>query len=335
MIEITNLVKDFKKPIRGEGIMGMIKTLFSTKYEIKTAVNNISFNIDEGEIVGYIGSNGAGKSTTIKMMCGILHPTSGTVKIDGFEPYKKRKQVAQNIGVVFGQKTQLWWDIPLVESFKVLKEIYQITDEDYQERMEFLESVLTLKDFLRQPVRTLSLGQRMRADLAASLLHNPKVLFLDEPTIGLDVLVKEKIREAIKEMKRKYNTTVILTTHDMDDIANLCSRIIIIDEGSIIYDGDLLGIKNKFGDLRTITIKLCNKMESTDMLDDFNGDVSYELDGRELIVRFDALKVNFEMVMNNIVQHVSMKDMKIKEISIEEVVRQIYKKEETASMVKG
>lgn len=325
MIEVKDLRKEFKKPIRGEGISGMIKTLFSRKYEVKEAVKGINFEIKEGEMVGYIGSNGAGKSTTIKMMCGILNPTGGKVLIDGMEPYKKRKQVAQNIGVVFGQKTQLWWDIQLIESFKVLKEIYQISDEDYKERMEFLESVLGLSDFLKQPVRTLSLGQRMRADLAASLLHNPKVLFLDEPTIGLDVLVKEKIREAIKEMNKKYNTTVILTTHDMVDIENLCNRIIIIDEGNVIYDGDLLSIKNKFGDLRTVTIELRDDLTSTDMFDTFDGNVGYELKGRELTVKFDALKVNFENVMNHIMQHVHMKDMKLKEISIEEVVREIYK----------
>lgn len=325
MIEVKDLRKEFKKPIRGEGISGMIKTLFSRKYEVKEAVKGINFEIKEGEMVGYIGSNGAGKSTTIKMMCGILNPTGGKVLIDGMEPYKKRKQVAQNIGVVFGQKTQLWWDIQLIESFKVLKEIYQISDEDYKERMEFLESVLGLSDFLKQPVRTLSLGQRMRADLAASLLHNPKVLFLDEPTIGLDVLVKEKIREAIKEMNKKYNTTVILTTHDMVDIENLCNRIIIIDEGNVIYDGDLLSIKNKFGDLRTVTIELRDDLTSTDMFDTFDGNVGYELKDRELTVNFDALKVNFENVMNHIMQHVHMKDMKLKEISIEEVVREIYK----------
>lgn len=328
MIEVNNLVKEFKKPIRGEGISGMVKTLFSTKYEVKTAVNNINFTINEGEMVGYIGSNGAGKSTTIKMMCGILNPTSGSVKINGLEPYKKRKQVAQNIGVVFGQKTQLWWDIQLVESFKVLKEIYQISDDEYKERMEFLEGVLGINEFLKQPVRTLSLGQRMRADLAASLLHNPKVLFLDEPTIGLDVLVKEKIRVAIKEMNRKYNTTVILTTHDMADIENLCSRIIIIDEGNIIYDGDLLSIKNKFGDLRTVTIELRDRIESINELNTFEGNVSYSLDELELTVNFDALKVNFEEVMNHVIQHIHMKDMKLKEISIEEVVREIYKKDE-------
>lgn len=326
MIEVKNLRKEFKKPIRGEGISGMFKTLFSRKYETKVAVKDINFTIKEGEMVGYIGSNGAGKSTTIKMMCGILTPSSGQVLINGMEPYKKRKQVAQNIGVVFGQKTQLWWDIQLIESYKVLKEVYRIPDDEYNERMEFLKEVLGLEEFLRQPVRTLSLGQRMRADLAASLIHNPKVLFLDEPTIGLDVLVKEKIREAIKEMNRKYNTTVILTTHDMEDIENLCNRIIIIDEGSVIYDGDLAHIKNKFGDLRTVMVELREKLDSVDNFNSFDGNVTYELNDKNLIIKFDALKVQFESVMNHILNHVKMKDMKIKEISIEEVVKEIYKK---------
>ena len=326
MIEVKDLRKEFKKPIRGEGISGMVKTLFSRKYETKVAVKDINFTINEGEMVGYIGSNGAGKSTTIKMMCGILTPSSGQVLINGMEPYKKRKQVAQNIGVVFGQKTQLWWDIQLIESYKVLKEVYRIPDDEYNERMEFLKEVLGLEEFLRQPVRTLSLGQRMRADLAASLLHNPKVLFLDEPTIGLDVLVKEKIREAIKEMNRKYNTTVILTTHDMEDIENLCNRIIIIDEGSVIYDGDLAHIKNKFGDLRTVMVELREKINGVEEFNDFDGNVTYELEDKNLIIKFDALKVQFENVMNHILQHVKMKDMKIKEISIEEVVKEIYKK---------
>lgn len=328
MIEVTNLKKEFKKPIRGEGISGMFKTLFSNKYEIKTAVNDINFTIKEGEMVGYIGSNGAGKSTTIKMMCGILNPTDGKVLINGLEPYKNRKKVAQNIGVVFGQKTQLWWDIPLIESFVVLKEIYQITDDDYNERMEFLNEVLNINDILKQPVRTLSLGQRMRADLAASLLHNPKVLFLDEPTIGLDVLVKERIRNAIKEMNKKYNTTVILTTHDMADIEDLCQRIIIIDEGKIIYDGDINNIKNKFGDLRTITIEMRNKLKDTSKFNTFDSNVSYELEEKNLIVKFDALKVSFDEVVNHIIKNTQMADMKLKEISIEEVVREIYKKQE-------
>lgn len=324
IIQVKDLVKEFKKPIRGEGILGMIKTLFSTKYEIKTAVDHINFDIHEGEIVGYIGSNGAGKSTTIKMMCGILNPSEGSVLLEGVEPYKKRKKVAQNIGVVFGQKTQLWWDLALKESFSVLKEIYQVSDEDYQERMDFLEEVLGLSEFMNQPVRTLSLGQRMRADLAASLIHNPRVLFLDEPTIGLDVLVKEKIRNAILEMNRKYNTTVILTTHDMADIENLCSRLIIIDAGKIIYDGSLSHIKTRFGDLRTVTIEIPEDTMDIQGLNTFGGRVEYEAEPHQLIVRFDALKVNFEEVMNQLLGSVHMKDMKLKEISIEEVVKQIY-----------
>ncbi len=327
MIEIQNLTKIFKKPIRGEGVLGMLKTLFSKKYITKVAVDNVSLKIDKGEIVGYIGSNGAGKSTTIKMMCGILTPTSGKVLINGIEPYKKRKQVAGNIGVVFGQKTQLWWDIPLIESFKVLKEIYQVSDEDYKERMDFLCETLGIKDFLNQAVRTLSLGQRMRADLAASWLHNPSILFLDEPTIGLDVLVKERIREAIKIMNKKYNTTVILTTHDMKDIENLCSRIVMIEEGKIIYDGSLENIKSKFGDLRTITISL-NKEVNIDELNTFEGQVKYDKEENNLHIKFDASKVAFESIVDYVLHSLHATDFKISEISIEDIVKSILKEQE-------
>ena len=277
MIEIKNLTKEFKTAVRQEGVLGMFRTLFSAKYETKTAVNNISLKINDGEMVGYIGSNGAGKSTTIKMMCGILTPTSGTIEIDGLEPNKKRKSVASKIGVLFGQKTQLWWDIPLVESFKVLKEIYRINDGDYKERLDFLYEVLGIGDFVHQPVRTLSLGQRMRADLAAAWLHNPEILFLDEPTIGLDVLVKEKIRSAIKMMNEKYNTTVILTTHDMQDIEDLCRRIIIIDEGNIIYDETLENVKYRFGDLRTLTVSLRDKKTDSELCD-YDGRLKFSRD---------------------------------------------------------
>lgn len=327
MISVKNLCKEFKKPIREEGVWGMFKTLFSKKYIIKKAVDNISFDVNQGEIVGYIGSNGAGKSTTIKMMCGILTPTSGEVLIDGIEPYKKRRQVAQNIGVVFGQKTQLWWDIPLIESFKVLKEIYQVNNEDYEERMEFLSSTLGLKDFLNQPVRTLSLGQRMRADLAAAWLHNPKILFLDEPTIGLDVLVKEKIREAIKIMNHKYNTTVILTTHDMQDIENLCSRVILIEGGKIIYDGTLENIKHRFGDLRTIQITT-NVNVDIETLNNFNNLVTYEIDESKITIKFNASSIKLEDIVNYAFKNLDAIDMKITEIGIEDVVKSIFKEEE-------
>lgn len=327
MIELINLCKEFKKPVREEGLKGMFKTLFSRKYTVKKAVNNVSFKIDDGEIVGYIGSNGAGKSTSIKMMCGILTPTSGKVLINGVEPYKNRKEIAQNIGVVFGQKTQLWWDIPLIESFKVLKEIYQVSDNDYNERMDFLCETLGIKDFLNQPVRTLSLGQRMRADLAAAWLHNPRILFLDEPTIGLDVLVKEKIRTAIKVMNQKYHTTVILTTHDMKDIENLCSRIILIENGEIIYDGSLSNIKNKFGDLRTVSVSLPNEVNIDD-LDTFNNKLSYIKKESGLDIKFDASIIKIEEVINYSFNKLNAIDIKVSEISIEDVVKSIFKEEE-------
>ena len=325
MIEIENLTKKFKSPVRKEGVLGMFKTLFSTKYNVKTAVNNVSFKINDGEIVGYIGSNGAGKSTTIKMMCGILTPTSGSVKISGLEPYKKRKTVAQKIGVVFGQKTQLWWDIPLIESFKVLKEIYRINDSDFKERLEFLSETLGISDFLSQSVRTLSLGQRMRADLAAAWIHNPEILFLDEPTIGLDVLVKEKIRNAIKVMNEKFNTTVILTTHDMKDIEDLCSRIIIIDNGSVIYDGTLENVKYRFGDLRTLTVTLKEKKRQ-DELYDFEGKLNYSWDEENLVIKFNAQKITLETVVNYAFNQLGAIDMKISEIGIEDVVKRLLEK---------
>lgn len=246
MIEVNHISKQFVSPKKYPGLKGAIKGLFSKEKVIKKAVDDISFQIKDGEIVGYIGSNGAGKSTTIKMMTGILTPTRGNCVINGVDPNKNRKENAQNIGVVFGQRTQLWWDLPLSESFTILKEIYNVSDEDYKKQMEFLNGVLELSEFFDRPVRNLSLGQRMRADLGAALLHNPKVLYLDEPTIGLDVLVKDNIRKAIKEINEKYQTTVILTTHDIGDIEELCNRIIIIDEGKKIYDGGIEELKASY-----------------------------------------------------------------------------------------
>ena len=327
MIEVNELTKVFRKPIRGEGLSGMAKTLFSRKYEEIRAVDAITFSVPDGEIVGYIGANGAGKSTTIKMMCGILTPTSGSVFIDGVEPYRKRRQVAQNIGVVFGQKTQLWWDIPLIESFKVLKEIYQISENDYAERMDFLGEVLDSTRFLSQPVRTLSLGERMRADLAASMLHNPRILFLDEPTIGLDVLVKEKIRLAIHELNKTYGTTVVLTTHDMTDIEDLCSRIILLEKGSILYDGPLTRLKNRFGNLKTLTLTVPAEIQA-ETVPVLSPDVAVSEDDGRLVLRFDADKVPLEQVIQYAFRDLRALDMKIAEISIGDVVKTILEQQE-------
>ena len=327
MIEVKSLTKVFRKPIRGKGLSGMIKTLFSRKYEEIRAVDDVSFDIKEGEIVGYIGSNGAGKSTTIKMMCGILTPSSGKVLIDGREPYIKRRIVAKDIGVVFGQKTQLWWDIPLIESFKVLKEIYQVSDEDYKSRMEFLFSVLDIDEVLTQPVRTLSLGQRMRADLAASMLHNPKILFLDEPTIGMDVLVKEKIRQAIHALNAKFHTTVVLTTHDMADIENLCSRIIMIEKGKVIYDGPLGNIKRKFGNIKTLTLTVPPSINPQEV-EPFSKDVEMFMNEDKVVLRFDADNVKLEEVVQYAFAKYQAIDMKIADISIEDVVKKILAQQE-------
>lgn len=326
MIKVKNLTKQFKKQIKGEGFKEAVKALFSHKYETITAVDNISFEIPDGQIVGYIGSNGAGKSTTIKMMCGILTPTSGEILINDVDPNKKRRQVAQNIGVVFGQKTQLWWDIPLIESFKVLKEVYQVSDKDYEERMAFLTKTLGLETFINQPVRTLSLGQRMRGDLAAAWLHNPKILFLDEPTIGLDILVKQKIRDAIKTMNKKYGTTVILTTHDMDDVTDLCSRIIMIEKGKIIYDGPIKSLRKEFGDLRTITIPYMKEYDNTEF-NTFNGLVSYEPVMENLQVKFNADNMKLEEVVDYVFHTLHASDLNIKELSLEDVVKQILERD--------
>ncbi len=327
MIEVNELTKVFRKPIRGNGLSGMVKTLFSRKYDEVRAVDGISFSVPDGEIVGYIGANGAGKSTTIKMMCGILTPTSGSVRIDGVEPYRKRRQVAQHIGVVFGQKTQLWWDIPLIESFKVLKEIYQIPDADYTERMDFLGEVLDITRFLSQPVRTLSLGERMRADLAASMLHNPSILFLDEPTIGMDVLVKEKIRLAIHALNKTYGTTVVLTTHDMTDIEDLCSRIILLEKGTIIYDGPLTSLKNRFGNLKTLTLTVPADIlaETAPVL---SPEVSLSQEDGFLVLRFDADAIALEQVIQYAFRDLRAMDMKITDISIGDVVKTILEQQE-------
>ena len=327
MIEVNELTKVFRKPIRGEGLSGMANTLFSRKYDEIRAVDGIGFAVPDGEIVGYIGANGAGKSTTIKMMCGILTPTSGSVLIDGLEPYRKRRQVARNIGVVFGQKTQLWWDIPLIESFKVLKEIYLISDADYAERMGFLGEVLDITRFLSQPVRTLSLGERMRADLAASMLHNPRILFLDEPTIGLDVLVKEKMRLAIHELNKTYGTTVVLTTHDMTDIEDLCSRIILLEKGRILYDGALKSLKNRFGNLKTLTLTVPAEIQAGTAAA-LSPDLAVSEEDGRLVLRFDADRIALEQVIRYAFRDLRAMDMKIADISIGDVVKTILEQQE-------
>lgn len=259
-IEVENLRKEFKSYSSRSGLVGAFRDLFTRNYKIIRAVNDISFTVKQGEMVGYIGENGAGKSTTIKMLTGILTPTSGKVIVNGMNPHKEREAFVRTIGVVFGQRSQLWWDIAVQESFRLLKKVYRVSDEDYKEHMDHVIETLDIGPLLDKPVRKLSLGQRMRCELAAALIHNPPLLFLDEPTIGLDVLVKLKIRQFLKEINEKYNTTILLTTHDISDIEALCERVIMLDEGKIIYDGSLQKLKENWGEGKQIQFTFANEM---------------------------------------------------------------------------
>ena len=330
MIKVENLKKEFQKTIKDPGLKGSVKSLFHKKTEIVKAVDGITFDVDEGEILGFIGPNGAGKSTAIKMLTGILTPTSGTLEINGQIPYKNRKNYVKEIGVVFGQRTQLWWDLPLVESFSVLKEIYKIEPNKFKDRMEFLNNVLELETFIKSPVRTLSLGQRMRADIAASMLHSPKVLFLDEPTIGLDVVVKDNIRNAIKEINENDKTTIILTTHDLSDIELLCKRIVMIDKGKIVYDGDIDAMKDKFGKMREMNLTLfdvsdvakINVKEKFGLTDD---DFAMEAVKDKVNIKINTSKVTMTDTLTYLLQEVHVKDINVKDADIEEIIMRIYK----------
>lgn len=247
LIEARGLTKEFRIFRRREGVVGAFRDLFFRDYKTLKAVDGIDFTVDKGEMVGYIGANGAGKSTTIKMLTGILVPSSGSVVVNGYVPYKEREDYTLGIGVVFGQRSQLWWDIAVIESFKLLRRIYNVSKEDFDKRLKVFDELLEINRFLHLPVRKLSLGQRMRCDLVAALLHNPAILFLDEPTIGLDVLAKAKIREFLKEINKEYKTTIILTTHDLGDIEALCSRVAIIDKGKMLFDGFVEDLYHKWG----------------------------------------------------------------------------------------
>ncbi|MFB6203473.1 MAG: ATP-binding cassette domain-containing protein [Candidatus Nanohaloarchaea archaeon] len=318
IIKAEDLSKTFRVYRQGEGIRGYLKNLVKREYDEIDAVKDLDLEIDEGEMIGYIGANGAGKSTTVKMLTGILQPSSGTIEVDGRDPYEQRKKNAKNIGVVFGQRTQLWWDLPVRESFRLLKEIYEVPDEDYGERMDEFDEVLGLEEFMDQPVRKLSLGQKMRCELAAAFLHHPKIVYLDEPTIGLDVAVKERIREFIKKMNREKDTTVMLTTHDMDDIEDLCDRVVVLDEGRKIYDGDLDRLIERFSSRRMVL----DVAEQVDAELDGVEEVSNE-DGRTE-VRFDSEKLSASDLMDHILGEYDVRDFEIKEPDIETVVKKIY-----------
>ncbi|MFB6245270.1 MAG: ATP-binding cassette domain-containing protein [Candidatus Nanohaloarchaea archaeon] len=320
LIEAENLDKTFRIYSREEGIRGYFKSLFSREYEEVHAVEDLNLEIEEGEMVGYIGANGAGKSTTVKMLTGILEPSSGRIEVDGRDPHRQRKKNAKNIGVVFGQKTQLWWDLPVRESFKLLKEIYEVNDEDYEDRIDEFDEVLQLSDFWDQPVRKLSLGQKMRCELAAAFLHHPKIVYLDEPTIGLDVAVKERIRDFIKRMNQEKNITVMLTTHDIGDIEDLCDRIIVLDSGKKIYDGELDTLVNRFTSRRMIL----DIRNGEDFSLDLEGIQEIERDDSHIEVVFDREKISASDLMREVLDNYEVLDFQLKEPDIEAVVKKIY-----------
>lgn len=328
-IYVNNLRKEFKSYSSRSGLKGAFRDLFTRNYKIVPAVNDISFSIEQGEMVGYIGENGAGKSTTIKMLTGILTPTSGEIVVNGMNPHKEREQFVQTIGVVFGQRSQLWWDIAVQESFRLLKKVYKVSDTQYNEHMDHVIATLDLEPLLDKPVRKLSLGQRMRCELAAALIHNPPLLFLDEPTIGLDVLVKLKIREFLKEINERYHTTILLTTHDLSDIEALCERVIMLDEGKIIYDGSLGHLKDQWGEGKILQFQFLENVRLSSLVQTTMGlPVKWEMDEKEHT--FTALTEDNDELISKVIAKVvedhNIKDIKINEISTEEIVRNIYEK---------
>lgn len=325
MIQIKNVTKEFKVLNRREGLKGSLKDLFSRDYKYIRAVDNISMDIEQGEIVGYLGPNGAGKSTTIKMMTGVLEPTSGEILVDGHVPYQNRTKYAQEIGVVFGQRSQLWWALPLVESFKILKDIYQISDADYESMLNLYQSLVDIEPLLHKPVRQMSLGQRTLSDILAAFLHNPKIVFLDEPTIGLDVSMKAKIRTLINALNKEKNTTVILTTHDMGDVDALCRRIVIIDKGKMLYNNDIEHLKGFFGSYRTLKIGIDgNLKQQAEIIQKALPDFSVSADEEWISILVDEEKSKVMEVLNQLQKSYKIRDMQLEEISTEDVIKKIY-----------
>ena len=322
-IEVRNVSKTFKISKRRSGVPSMLANLFMPKYEKKEAVKNISFDIEKGEMAGFIGPNGAGKSTTIKMLSGILYPDSGEINVDGYIPYKQRKSYVGRIGVVFGQKSQLQWDLPVIDSFELLKAIYSVPDDVYKKNLARFTEMLDMSEFIDRPVRQLSLGQKMRADIVAALIHSPEIVFFDEPTIGVDVVGKETIRSFIRELNGQDNVTMIFTTHDMQDIEKTCKRLIIIDEGEKVYDGTLSGIRQKYGTSRQLDVEF-GCMENIAPIP--NVEIT-DLDNNKKRFTFESRDVHINELMDHLLSSYNVRDINISEPEIESIIRRIYNKE--------
>lgn len=327
LIEVRDVSKTFRVSKRGKGIPGMVANLFVPRYEKRHAVKNVSFEIEEGEMVGFIGPNGAGKSTTIKILSGILYPDGGSLQVAGYIPYRQRREYVSKIGVVFGQKSQLQWDLPVIDSFELLKAIYRIPEEVYRRNLDRYTEMLNMGGFLNQPVRQLSLGQRMRADIVAALLHSPRIVFFDEPTIGVDVVGKEVIRSFLRELNKRDRLTMIFTTHDMQDIEKTCRRLLIIDDGSKVYDGSLEGIKAKYGTTRQLDVEFSHSIEVRP-IDHVR---IQELDAYKKRFYFENTKIELQELMNHLLSEYPVRDLNITEPAIEGIIRKIYQREEVGA----
>ena len=318
-IEVRQISKTFKLAKKKSGLKEAFKSFFKREYKYIEAVSDISFSIEKGEIIGYIGPNGAGKSTTIKILSGILNPDKGECIIDGMTPWKDRKKFVKKIGVVFGQRSQLWWDIPTEDTFLLLKDIYDITEEDYQRNKKDLIERLNLEDIINIPVRQLSLGQRMRCEIAASLLHNPEILFLDEPTIGLDAVSKQLVRDFIKRLNKEKQTTIILTSHDTSDITALAKRIILIGKGKVLYDGNLRVLKSKYDTEKNISIKTKEKLVIKS-----KGIKTKKKtrEGYDLVI--DTNEISISELLNKISKKITIEDIDIENNSIDNLIVKLY-----------
>ncbi len=324
IIAVDSLVKEFHRAKRFDGPFGGLRTLFTRQSETTRAVDGVSFTVDEGELVGYLGANGAGKSTTIKMLSGILVPTSGTVDVAGNVPWEQREQNALQIGVVFGQRTQLWWDLPLADSLKLIAKLYRVDDTRYKRNLAELVELLDLTPFLDRPVRQLSLGQRMRGDLAAAMLYEPRILYLDEPTVGLDVVAKEKTRQFVEEINRERGTTVILTTHDLADVERLCKRIIFIAQGTVLYDGSVSELKRRFAPWRELVVtRAAETLDAAPLTLAMAGAEIVTQTDAQVAVRFDPERVAVADLIQAVIAQGAVSDIAIVEPDLEGVVRRI------------
>ena len=323
LICVEHLSKIYKVTQKEPGILGTISSFFNRKYKEVGAVNNISFTIEEGELIGFIGPNGAGKTTTLKCLSGLLYPSSGIVSVLGFTPFERKNAFLKQISLVMGQKNQLWWDLPAEDTFLLNKEIYEISDNDYKKILTELMDLLDVAGVLRTQVRKLSLGQRMKMELIASLIHRPKVLFLDEPTIGLDVIMQKNLREFLREYNRKHKSTILLTSHYMEDVKELCKRVIIIDRGKIIYDGLLENIVKKFATHKQITV-IFDRSVDVKKLDQMGEIKFYEYPRLVLSVSREASN----KVAAQLLQHFPIVDINIEEPDIEDIIRDVFKGKE-------